>query len=703
VPEARHIAANRFLSYHARRCAAWLVVSVVLALTLGWPATVCAGAGRVTVTVDAVPLPPDADPARTDQAAGSPAARADRTPPTTPRVRLENRYLIVDILPALGGGVHRLRYKPAGRPDGAEQTDRAEQANEPDEPVDLLAWGADRSDAGLTGQGGGFELNGSAMRGRVNMAAGFTVIHLPNGAKMIALDSRLPSDVGERAEPTETRGPAEPSNAAAAWPAAVPLRLGQFITLRPGEARLRWEAAVSNPLPIRAPMVLHHRLHPPSAAPLRWLRPAQEVVEGDKPSATMAGWFMPDSDVNLLRIADRAAAPGSRVTGPGLNGDGPAALISRNGDGGRDAGAGNHGSILLPAFGGYRMTLDHLPVAGIGRIDHATRDAAVNVERGPRGWVVRLWSANRLTGGTLTVTGGGRVYRQTVHAHPHRPAVIDTPLMADEIRVTLTGETGETLLRATLPGAFISDPPPEPRGDDSTRSDAARRDKPADDRGGDPFPPLSRDLAVLRDSAEPAALRASARRLLLADPAHPALDAGLSRLLKQRPDDPHGHLYRAIQHIERGQPEQAVAHLRRAADLPGAAFLLALHQVRAGRMERADALFRHVLEAEPTLTSEARPESDESPATPGMFVANYLPAFYHAVLLHGWGREADATDQLRRLPPHIVEGWILLGDDDRLATFRQTDPAGFERAARWHDAAREARWPGLRGPTDNPR
>jgi hypothetical protein len=83
---------------------------------------------------------------------------------------------------------------------------------------------------------------------------------------------------------------------------------------------------------------------------------------------------------------------------------------------------------------------------------------------------------------------------------------------------------------------------------------------------------------------------------------------------------------------------------------------------------------------------------------PGAFVANYEPAAYRAVLLRDQRNITELTRTLRLLPTHIIEGWLLLGEKDRLATFRERNPAGYRQAERTLRAAGEGRWLGVPHP-----
>lgn len=420
---------------HVWTAAAILTVTGATCALDAPPARVAAEAVKVRVERKTYPV---VHPARKPAGATELAAKLHgKTEYTTDLVILENEYLEVHVLPELGGRLVRAVFTPGEHTGGSS----GEQLFwEMDEIRDGRSWsmGGGRWSFPFWEHGRHFDETG-----------GYAIVRDANsGAVTLAIDMRF--DDYLKAEETGRYG------------RATNLRLVQFVTLRPGEAKFDWTARVENPLPIRYGFKLWWLLRQPAVEGVQIILPAAAVTGHGAPGLQkwdantevrtlntsvfavgmqhdFAGWYFPKRDLNVLRVQDHRTAPGAKQV-----------IYPPSAKGYIEMWGGSHELFeecgrLLPAFGAYDMKVTVLPASGIGRADYANEHAAVSCKRTDKGWDVKVVPTRRLA--KLAVftdqdkptgpdSGEGVGNGETPSpASPDRPRKVSVPHLSERIRV----------------------------------------------------------------------------------------------------------------------------------------------------------------------------------------------------------------------------------------------------------------------------
>jgi len=623
---------------------------------------------------------------------------------TTTRVVLENRHLIVSVLPELGGRIERVQLK---RRRGGRAVDLLWRADAIADKVPWALGGArfdfPNPDAGL----------------HFDEVAAYTIVREPGGAVTLAMDMRFDRYLTE----AETRR----------YGRATALRLGQFVRLEPDSAALHWWARVDNPLPIRHGVRLWYTLRaahdpeaevlaPPFVADTGHLAPeapppaagesAESATDNADPSRIVPlGWHYPAESLSVVLLQDVHAAPAVRFWSPVRAGE-RARLMLRGGNGRPTAGG------LLPAFGAYELRLTLVPALHVGRITAASPDLALAAVRVEGGWALSLFGVRPTVGAELEFAADRRVYRQTVNLSPDRPALVDVPIPAESPRLTVRDADGELLLATDLPGPLHAYPADElivwPFGSsiDHAKGGTGLLAE-ANDLIGDPswsLPRLApRDRAALDETDDFDDALHRIRRLMRTTPDPEPLRAPLDRLLDARPDDPHARLYRAMLHWPTDPaapiPAAVDADLQAASALPGARFLLALRAVGRGEPDQALAHLAALDRMDPADTFRGDSDVGLAVLQPGSTAGHVRPRLLRAIA-HQQLDDPDAASEvlqgLVRDHPGLLEAWLLMGHDDHVAALSRSNLAGRQAAEAALHALRTGHWPGLPVPRPRP-
>jgi hypothetical protein len=309
---------------------------------------------------------------------------------TTPAVVMENEYLRAAILPEFAGRLVEVIFKPKS--------------------ADLF-WRNDKLlDRGPGRMGGGqWSFPFWEHCRHFDEACGYAIVRHADGAATVAMDMRL--DDYLKKEETARYG------------RATNLRLVQTVRLEPDRAVLDWSARVDNPLPIRYGFKLWWLLRQDAKAGVGVIMPAAAVGGHGAPQLhawdrnaairfglqdslfavgmkhDFAGWYLPEHDLNSLRLQDHRIAPGAKQVLYQPNPGGYIEMWGGNCEIFEECGR------ILPAFGAYENNLTLLPALGIGKADYANRHAAASCRRRDdgAGWDVRAVTTRNLQSATLSL------------------------------------------------------------------------------------------------------------------------------------------------------------------------------------------------------------------------------------------------------------------------------------------------------------
>ena len=613
---------------------------------------------------------------------------------TTQAVVLENEYIRAVVLPEFGGRLVEVKYKP--------------------KDLDLF-WRNDKLlDRGPGRMGGGhWSFPFWEHCRHFDETCGYTILKHPGGAVTLAMDMRF----DEFLKPEETRRYGRATN----------LRLVQTVGMEPGSAALTWSARVENRLPIRCGFKLWWLLRQDARAGIKVILPVAAVTGhgapnllpwdlgmtiGEKNQGSLfaigvrhdfAGWYLPEADVNVLRLQDHRTAPGAKQVLYQANEGGYIEMWGGNNEVFEECGR------ILPAFGAYRNELTVLAAAGIGKAEYVNEHAAVGAVRGAGGWTVKLAPLRALADAKLTLRAGDASGTWTFSAAPDKPFTATVRAPAEKVSVTLVDAAGRTLFNQTLP----IDVGPMPEKEFAAAQARVRGTMPGGkglyaeatdlvaEHGGSLPKSAGMNAGLLATSEDPQTLLDAARQLMRVRKDSPESLAGLDRVLAKQPSDPHANLYKAIWLLEAGRPQDAAGCLDKAAGLPGGRYLLAL----AATAKKDYAAAEKHLTALPAMPPEAtfRRQGDPGLAVlqRGAFVSAIRPRLLVAIAQTAQGKKEEADALLRKLvddDPALIEACMLLGDAERLKTLTEGNPSGKAAAERVLAALRAGRWEGIGRP-----
>ncbi|MGD0897031.1 MAG: hypothetical protein ABR915_04285 [Thermoguttaceae bacterium] len=222
---------------------------------------------------------------------------------TTPAIILENEYLCAVVLPEFGGRLVEVKYKPTNQD---------------------LFWRNDKLlDRGPGRMGGGqWSFPFWEHCRHFDETCGYTIVRHAGGGATLAMDMRFDQFL----QPEETRRYGRATN----------LRLVQTVHLDPATAALAWSARVENPLPIRCGFKLWWLLRQNARGGIQVIMPTAAVTGHGAPKLApwdrdtvirqglvnslfaigirhdFAGWYLPETDMNVLRLQDHRIAPGAK-------------------------------------------------------------------------------------------------------------------------------------------------------------------------------------------------------------------------------------------------------------------------------------------------------------------------------------------------------------------------------------------------------
>ncbi len=677
-----------------------LIVVLVTALLLAWTPSLYAGG--VTVRVEEKTYPVKAGREQKPNRAPCKAAKlVGKTSYTTEAVVLENEHLRIVVLPEFGGRVTEVIHKHDG-----EETD--------------LFWRNDElyNDVSWSMGGGRWSFPFWEHGRHLDETAGYAISRAEDGSITLAMDMRFEQFL----TPEETKRYGRATN----------LRLGQFVTLRPGEARFTWTARVDNPLPVRHGFKLWFLLRQPAKEGVHVILPTAAVtghganglkrwnpdqrVGATKDSmfaigraADFGGWYFPERDLNVMAVWDRKTAPGAKQV-----------LYPPSQRGYIEMWCGSHEVFeecgrFLPPFGSYEMNVDIIAAKGMDRAMYASALGMMRVEKaGDDGGTFTFTPARSITDATISFDSAdgrkhyGSFTKQdlTVGLPYKRFAKMNLP-----VRVTVTNADGDVLDQAVLP-VDVSKMPEERF---KRVQSIVRQRMPggralyaeANDLVTEHDPSLWKDARsnekVLTTSDDPRALLDAARRLMRVRKGHAAVRAGLEKVLKVDSKNAHAHLYLAMWLLEAGEAEAAARHAARASALPGGRYLIALRAAQSGDSDRAVEL----LDSMDAMAIEHAFRGRSDPALdllmPGARAGNMQPRLLKAVLLQQAQRHAEARKLLKQIiaaDPSRMEAYLLLGDEaeEQIRTMTRNNPAGARAARDNVKAMREGRWRGIGRP-----
>jgi Flp pilus assembly protein TadD len=613
---------------------------------------------------------------------------------STSAVVLENEYLRLTVLPEFGGRLVEVTYKPKNQD---------------------LFWRNDKLlDRGPGRMGGGQWSFPFWEHGRhFDETTGYTIVRHAGGGVTLAMDMRF----DDYLKPQETTRYGRATN----------LRLAQSVRLDPGRAALVWSARVENPLPIRCGFKLWWLLRQNAVGGIHVLMPAAAVAGHGAPKLLpwdpntiirqglvnslfsigirhdFAGWHLPETDMNVLRLQDHRLAPGAKQ------------VLYPPGEGGYiEMWGGNHEVFeecgrILPAFGAYQNSVTILPAVGIGKADYANEHLVLSAGRGAGGWTVKLAPLQALAGATMTLRAGEAANTWTFSAAPDKPFVATIRLPAEKVRVTVANAGGQTFLDQTVP----IDVGPMPEAEFSAMQARVKKTMP----GGTGLYAEATDLVTEHGANLPRAAQANSQLLATVEDPQALLDAarqlmrvrkdsaealaGLDKVLAREPSDPHANLYKAIWLLEAGKTAEAAGHLEKAASLPGGRYLLALAAMAKKDVSAAEKNLAALLAMPPAATFRGESDPGLALMQRGAFVTATRPRLLLAIVLMAQGKKEASDAVLRKLvedDPALIEAWILLADAERLKTLIDKNPAGKAAAERTLEALRAGRWEGIGRP-----
>jgi tetratricopeptide (TPR) repeat protein len=613
---------------------------------------------------------------------------------TAQAVVLENEYLRAVVLPEFGGRLVEVTFKP--------------------KDLDLF-WRDDKlRDRGPGRMGGGqWSFPFWEHCRHFGETCGYAIVRHAGGGVKIAMDMRF----DEFLKPEETRRYGRATN----------LRLVQTVGLEPGAAALSWSARVEDPLPIRCGFKLWWLLRQDAKAGIQVILPAAAVTGhgapellpwdlgttiGDRNQGSLfavgvrhdfAGWYLPEADLNVLRLQDRRIAPGAKQV-----------LYQASEGGYIEMWGGSHEVFeecgrLLPAFGAYENRLTILAAAGIGKADFANEHGAVSAVRGNGVWTVRLAPTRVLAGARLALRAGDASHATTFSAAPDKPFTAALRTSAETMSVSLTSAAGESLLEQTFP----LDVGPMPEAEFAAVQARVKKTMP----GGTGLYAEATDLVaehgtnlpkaaemnrqLLATSDDPQTLLDAARQLMRVRKDSADVLAALEKVLAKQPSDPHANLYKAMWLIEAGKREDTPVLLKKCEALPGGRYLAALLAIAGKDYAAAEKHLAALLRMPPEATFRGKGDPGLALLQSGAFVSATRPRLLLAIVLAAQGRKDEADALLRELvaqDPALIEARMLLGDADRLKTLTDGNPSGKAAAERVLAALRAGRWDGVGRP-----
>lgn len=624
---------------------------------------------------------------------------------TTDVLVLENRYLLLEIVPEFGGRVIRAQRKG------------------PDGKVTELLWQNDKLINTCSWSMGGLKWSFPHWEhGRkLSETAGYVILKDSlNGRVTVAMDMRF----DEFLTPAETKR----------YGLATTLRLAQTVTLAADDAAFDWSARVTNPMPIRCGFKLWYLVRPAMRDIRSLVFPATSGVGHNAPSLMtwdpdevvgrrnlvffaaglrqpFAGWYYPEPDYNLMVIANRRTAPGGKQVL--YTGDRYIELWGGNNEVFEEAGR------MLPPLGAFEMHTRIYPAAGIGKVHYANRHVALGLGETDTGGEIRLVTTQPRTVKIAWETADGRKGTAMGPVDPRKPMRLAVPSEKVSLRIT---DGKVELADIELP---ISRPP---RLTDEEFRALQLRVHGEDRKTGAKMPGGKGMLAELTDltaehhyslvrargsfkrtletATDRVALLDAARRLMRVSNDFATVARGLEKVLKQHPDDPHANLYMGMVLWETSQSDKALSHLVKAKDLPGGQYLLAMALKSKGKPIEA---LKHARKA---IEMGSRPREyyygKSDPAwklhQPGATLPATRARLLSIICLREIGGATNLKQAARELvalqemDPSLMEGWLLRGEADRIAALQKRNPRGMKQARGVLTDLRKGNWPGIGRP-----
>jgi hypothetical protein len=536
-------------------------------------------------------------------------------------VVLENEHVRIEAAPELAGRVMHVTYKATGQ----------ELFNVLDSLRAYNVW-----DAGGWRVSFPFYEHGMRFRGQT---AGWRVVEGDGGEVTLAMEMRF----ARFREPAELNYKGRFSD----------LRLGRWLTLRPGQAYFECTMRVENPLPYRVGLRLWTTAQLPLADAAEFVFPVRRMCyhgavrfsdwRGGEGAALWRNWqrtdsyfavnlrhpfvgvYYPSADVNRVRIVDPKAAPGAKLYAWGFHGRERAKARFFEVWGGLDPVFEQDGRFL-PAFAAAGFTERWYLARRIGRADYANEHAAVALRRETRddGTAAAVVSvtpsrdipAARIAAATTRRAGINAVARRA-DLRPLAAEKLILPLRRPTAPVTVTiHQDGRKLLEVTLPPDL---PPRDEKLEERMRervspdpADLRRWAEHGELRGwivrryegpGLPTTALPAARAYVRRKPKSAEARVMLGRIAyrLGD-----LDTAAEALEKAVALDAESgiaHHLLGLVLLERGKAAEAGPHFWAAAAAkkphPAAGYFVALGHVAGGRYADAARRFRSVVAAAP--------------------------------------------------------------------------------------------------------
>jgi tetratricopeptide (TPR) repeat protein len=425
-----------------------------------------------------------------------------------------------------------------------------------------------------------------------------------------------------------------------------------------------------------------------------------------------AGWYYPDPDYNLMVIADRRTAPGGKQ-------------VLYSGDRYIELWGGNHevfeeAGRMLPPLGAFEMNTRIYSAGGIGKVHYANGQVALSHRETDNGTEIRLVTTQPRTVSINWKTPDERKDVYTGRVGPHKVARFSVPSAKVDLRIT---DGKVELAEVSLP---ISRPPALSEKEFQALQ---LRVKGRDRKTGEQMPggkgmlaeltdltaehhyslwrARGRFRSVLAESTDRIALLDAARRYMRVSDDFDTVTDGLQKVLADHPDDPHANLYKGMALWEQDKPDKALAHLRKAEELPGGQYLLAMYMKSKGKV--ADALEHSRKVIRLGRKPRAHYYGEDDPARKLHQPGSTLPAtrarLLSIICLREIGgavnvkRAAGELATLQKMDPSLMEAWLLRGDMKRIKALQKRNPRGLEHAREVLDRLRKGNWPGIGRPT----
>lgn len=604
----------------------------------------------------------------------------------TEAIVLENEYLAATVLPEFGARLVRVTFKKPRR-DVFWINDVLE---------DHLPWS----------MGGTRFTFPFYEHGRhLDEGAGFRVIEGPDGSATVALDMRFSQYAGE----TQRYG------------RFSTLRQATIVRLRPGEALLEYTLRVDNPLPVRHGFRSWNVAHFARKAGAHLLFPVGGVTGHGAPSldpwpvwdetdhrvlgtwgtsrftvdlqGDWAGVYYPGADANHLLLRPRFTVPGLKLYASRLRPDQRGRWDSMIEIWSGSNRVFEHPGHYLPPFGTYVLPLRVTMIAGIGKVHWANDEVAVAYDPGDetRGPVIRIAGFRARARVSAVARGGGAARSAEGPLGPDRPLVLELGEPAREVFLVLRDEEGDEIAEVRLPW---KPEPTDPKAFEALKAEMERDwlSMELSDWPREHAPNLASAaewFAKNVSSDDPESVVHAARIMMRTEAPGSErwtrIREMLRGVLRTNPDHAYANLYLGMMRtLEAGglPSEESVAHVRKAARLPGAQFLMALESIHRGKRVVAVKLLDDVAAHAPPVAMGMgkRALQGNERLHPAATLDAAWPTLLKAAVLLGMDRPRPAVGALELLLLHdparpeamalLAEALEAAGEDEKAAAAR---------------------------------